>query len=364
MIQYALIGTAKGLIVYSINNSEQPHLVGKHFVGFSVNLTFIDVYTGRWWVGISHKHWGQKLHHSDDLGQTWVATALPSYRNINLLNRSPAKLQNLWVMNSSISSDNHTLWVGTEPGGLFKSTDNGITFNLVESLWHHPSRRDNTSWFGTGTKHPFIHSINICKKNPETVYVSVSCAGVFKTENNGRTWKSKNNGLVAAYLPNQNATYGHDPHKVLLHPSDENIMWQQNHCGVFVSKNGGDLWEDVSAASGVPYYGFSLAIDEDNPARAWVIPVESDEQRIAPNLKLQVLRTDNYGGDWVDDSKGLPHEDVFDIVLRQSFVQKSGVMLFGTTNGNIYFKRKEDYKWNELKRNLAKVNIISLSLPL
>ena len=353
----ALIGTAKGLIVYDFSNP-QPELAHIHFPGFDVSMVFVDDHTHRWWVGVNHKHWGQKLHFSDDGGVTWHETKLPAFQGAALPNGNPAKLRQIWCMNSSCHNDKHRLWMGTDPGGLFVSSDQGKTFDLVESLWNHPSRKTEGQWFGAGSDHPFIHSIVIDPGDQRHIYIAVSCAGVFESRDGGDSWQAKNTGLVAAYLPNHHVEVGHGPHIARKHPAQNNILWQQNHCGIYYSEDAGNNWQHVSHPKTIPYYGFALVTDETNASKAWVIPVESDEQRIAPGYKLRVYRTDDFGSSWSSDSQGLPDVQVFDIVLRQAFERAGEFMLFGTTNGNVYYRQNDQSDWLILNSNLTKVNSV------
>jgi hypothetical protein len=349
------IATVKGLMQYDI--SDQDHKpVALYFKGFSVNLFFIDPRNNRWWVGVAHKHWGQKLHYSDNEGKTWESTSLPKYDGRLLPDGKTARLRQIWCLQHGGVTRPDVLWMGTDPGGLFKSTDGGQTFHLVDSLWNHPSRSDLTQWFGAGSDHPFIHSIEVDPRDADHVYIAVSCAGIFETTDGGVQWRPKNNGLKAAYLPNPQAEVGHDPHSLKIHPIHSDILWQQNHCGIYYSKDQGSHWKDVSDPRGNPYYGFGLAVDDEDPAMAWVAPVESDENRIAPDLRLQIYKTTDYGASWVDDSKGLPSEFCFDIVLRHAMARKQGLFVIGTTNGNVYFRRSDHEPWQELARYLTKVN--------
>lgn len=252
------------------------------------------------------------------------------------------------------------LWLGTEPGGLFYSDDNGTTFKIVEGLWQHPSRMQEDQWFGTGTDWPFIHSIIIDPEDNDKIYVAISSAGIFFSDDCGKSWTPKNHGLKATYLPYVNVEVGHDPHHLLACWGDNKILWQQNHCGIFYSTNDGNDWNNVSPDNGLPSYGFSLAIDEIDPAKAWVIPAESDERRIAPELKLRVYFTDDFGETWISLSKGLPDDTVFDIVLRQAFTKRKDMLLFGTTNGNLYYSNNTASSWKTISNHLSKVNVVVL----
>ena len=251
------------------------------------------------------------------------------------------------------------LWIGTEPGGLFFSDDNGKTFHLNGGLWNHPSRQDDSQWFGAGKDFPFIHSIIVDPRDSSHIYVGVSCAGVFETKDGGLNWQPKNNGLIAAYLPNPKQETGHDPHRMLMCDSQPDVIWQQNHCGIFRTINGGDVWQDVSGANGFPKYGFALAIDEQNPEVAWVIPAESDEKRIPVDLKLQVCKTEDGGKIWISVSINLPTEYSFDVAFRHAFIKKGNSLLFGTNNGNLYASINGILAWKMISSHLSCINYIA-----
>ena len=353
-----LIGTAKGLVVYNVTSDDSTQFEKVHFIGFNVSMVFVDQLTNRWWVGLSHRHWGQKLHFSDNEGKNWEEVAMPTYQGAVLPNGQPAKLRQVWTLSNGGVSHPGRLWMGTDPGGLFISEDNGQHFELVRSLWDHPSRKQAGQWFGAGSDHPFIHSIVVDPDYDDHIYLAVSCAGIFKSEDDGKSWHPKNNGLRAAYLPNPSVEVGHDPHLLLQCKKDPNVLWQQNHCGIYVSRNRGEEWQEVSGPNSFPYYGFGLAIDECDPAAAWVFPVESDENRIPPQLRLQVSYTNDYGETWSDFSNGLPLFNAFDIVLRQAAFRNDHEFVFGTSNGNVYRYHSTEQVWKLLTSHLTKVSSI------
>ena len=354
-----IVGTSKGLIVFWMKD-ESVWKTEVHFRGFPVSMIFIDDKTQLWWVALSHKHWGEKLHFSTDFGQSWQSSGLPSFHGFEYKPNTPASLKKIWVMQRA-SQTNHSFWLGTEPGGLFFSDDGGKTFHLNESLWNHPSRLNENQWFGTGKDFPFIHSIIIDPRNSNHIYVGVSCAGVFETTDGGKSWTPRNHGLIAAYLPKTTPEVGHDPHQILMCASNPDVIWQQNHCGIFRTTNGAKEWKQVSDAARVPHYGFALAIDDTNPDAAWVIPAESDESRVPIDLKLRVCKTLDGGKTWQTFSDGLPQENSFDLVLRHAFVRKPGLMSFGTTNGNLYCSFDDGETWQTLSNTLAPIHTVAIA---
>ncbi len=354
-----IVGSSKGLIVFS-EQTGRWDCISVQFEGLPVSMVYVDDRTNTWWVALSHRHWGEKLHCSTDEGQSWEEVVTPAYHDHFYRPGKPASLKKIWVIQHAGADRPGGLWLGTEPGGLFYSPD-GKEFKLVESLWNHPSRLDPNQWFGAGKDYPFIHSIVLDPRDSRHLYIGVSCAGVFETHDHGKSWDAKNKGLVAAYLPNPTPEVGHDPHRMLLCPANPDVIWQQNHCGIFRTVNGGELWQDISGSTGFPKYGFALAIDEYDPETAWVIPAQSDEKRIPFNLKLTVCRTGDGGRTWKDIQDGLPNANAFDLVLRHAFVKKGELLAFGTNNGNLYTSHDSGSSWKVISKHLPMTNYLAFA---
>lgn len=356
-----LVGTGKGLIEWE-KIDRRWQITGVHFQGFPVSVIYVDEHTGVWWAAISHRHWGQKLHYSADQGNSWEGVEVPRFpEDAEFRPGKRASLRKIWCIQSAGADQPGALWVGTEPGGLFYRSGHEEPFELVRGLWDMPGRQDPTRWFGAGRDFPFIHSIVVNPEDSRHVYVAVSCAGVFETLDGGQHWRSRNKGLIAAYLPNPEAELGHDPHLLLACRSKPKVLWQQNHCGIFRSTDGAATWENVTDPAGLADYGFCLAVDHSNPERAWVIPAVSDEERVAAGLALTVCRTDDGGKSWQPLRKGLPPSYCFDIVFRHSLTIDSRQLAFGTTTGNLFYSDDFGESWSCLSHFLARVESISFA---
>lgn len=357
-MSFLLVGTSKGLVVIDVEKTTL--LISKvHFPGLPVSTVYCDPRNNRWWVSLGHRHWGEKLYRSDDLGKTWNPVDTPSYKGFDYRPGKPATLKKIWTIQQAGPDQPNALWLGTEPGGLFYSSD-GRHFELNQGLWEHPSRQDENQWFGTGKDFPFIHSILIDPSDSNHIYVGISCAGVFESTDGGVNWAPRNKGLEAFYLPNASVEVGHDPHQMLLCRSHPEVIWQQNHCGIFRTIDGGANWKKVSPENGVPSYGFALVIDDENPERAWVIPAESDEARIPVDLSLKVYKTEDGGRSWEDQSQGLPQSNAFDLVLRHGLVKHQSLLAFGTNNGNLYWSTNMGESWKMAFNNLATISSIAI----
>ncbi|MEO1434363.1 MAG: glycosyl hydrolase [Bacteroidota bacterium] len=353
-----LVGTSKGLLVWEKTTAGWK-VKTVQFEGMPVSLVYQDPRNKAWWIVLAHRHWGHKIQVSFDEGITWERRPTPQYpEGTKLVSGKPATLKKIWIIEQGGSDRPNELWMGTEPGGLFHSSDYGQTFQLVKGLWDHPSRIDENQWFGAGRDHPFLHSIVVDPRDSQHVYIAVSCAGVFETTNGGQDWTPRNTGLVAAYLPNPDVEVGHDPHRMLVCQDHPDVLWQQNHCGVFVSRDGAKTWKQVSREGELVHYGFALAIDDRDPKKAWVIPAISDEKRIAVDLALTVCRTTDGGQSWQAQRNGLPQENCFDIAFRHAFHKMAHTLAFGTTTGNLYLSEDEGDHWTNLSHTLARVESV------
>jgi hypothetical protein len=348
-----LLGTRKGLLMLE-RGSGGWRIARTAFLGAPVPYAMEDPRTGTFWASIDHGHWGQKLHRSRDRGVTWEEVTAPKYpEGAELGDGKPASLNYLWVLAPGGADQPGRMYAGTEPGALFVSDDDGDSFAMVDSLWNHPSR--TTQWFGGGRDNPGIHSIIVDPRDSRRVQIGISCAGVFETADGGTTWEPRNKGLSATFLPNPDVEVGHDPHFVDFCLSQPDVLWQQNHCGVFRSVDGGATWSDISQKEGPVGFGFAIAADASDPNTAWVVPADSDERRLAHGGSLFVCRTDDGGATWKELRNGLPQENCFDIVFRHALGASGDTIVFGSTTGNAFVSEDRGESWSCLGNYLPPI---------
>ena len=376
-----LVGTRKGtFLVERLNERFRVRLVGHAGVG--VNYAVRDPHTGAIWAALGHGHWGAKLSRSNDEGETWedapqlkypedaryLAPPEPSEDGSDSdkpTTLKPATLLKLWVI---AFGGEGRMYVGTIPGGLFTSDDGGEHFELNRPLWNHESRGGDlsegegtgvTHWYGTpaseGEFAPGIHSIVTDPRDPQRLLVAVSTAGVLETLDGGKTWRSRNRGLTNDYQPDPTAEWGHDPHYVALCPGEPDHVWQQNHCGVFYSRDGAESWSLVSAPGRGVHFGFPVATDETDGQTAWLVPGKSDMQRTTVDGSLFVARTEDGGKSWTQLREGLPQQNAYDVVYRHALDARDGRIAFGSTTGNLYVSENRGESWETVANNLPPV---------
>jgi photosystem II stability/assembly factor-like uncharacterized protein len=346
-----LLGTRKGLLTYEKQGDEWC-FVRESFRAAPVSYATVDPRDGTRWACLDHGHWGTKLHRSRDNGATWEEIPAPKFpEGTTRSDGQPATVSYLWYITPGGADQPGRVYIGTEPGGLFRSDDGGDTFALVEELWNHPSRAE--WWFGGGRDHPGLCSIVVDPRDSQHIIIGISVGGVFETRDGGETWEGRNNGLVACYLPNPSSEYGHDPHYIVACQSNPDVLWQQNHCGIFRSTDGAKTWQNVSSPP--VYFGFATAVDHNNPEVAWVVPAVSDEFRIAIDAALCVCRTDDGGKTWTAFRKGLPQENAYDVTFRHALDVRGDTLAFGTTTGNVYLSDDRGESWRCLSHHLPPV---------
>lgn len=348
-----LLGTRKGLLILGKNGHDWS-VQSEHFEGIPVSYATRDPRSGTLWACLDHGHWGGKLHRSKDMGETWEEVTAPKYPEgeVRPDDGEPATVSYIWLVQPGGEDEPNRLYVGTEPGGLFVSDDGGDTFHLMETLWNHPSRNN---WWGGGRDHAGLCSIVVDPRDSRHITIGISVGGVYETTDGGETWEGRNQGLIAEYLPNPYAEYGHDPHFMIYSPSNPDVLWQQNHCGVFRSEDRGQTWDHISQEGGPVYFGFPIAIDPQDEKTAWVVPAISAERRIPVDRAVCVCRTEDGGKTWTSLRNGLPQQNAYDITFRHGLDIDGDTLVFGTTAGNVYVSDDRGDNWRNIANSLAVV---------
>jgi photosystem II stability/assembly factor-like uncharacterized protein len=377
------VGTRKGTFVVDKQAGRwTPRLAGH--AGGGVNYVVRDPHSDTLWAALGFGHWGAKLSRSKDGGKTWSdATQIKYPEGARYLappepspdddpaapprkaSIKPATLLKLWTI---AFGPRGRIYVGTIPGGLFVSEDGGESFALNLPLWNHESRGGDlfagegtglTHWFGTpaseGEFAPGIHSIVVDPRDPNRILVAVSTAGVLESTDGGRTWHGRNKGMLNDYLPNPAAEWGHDPHIIQQCAGQPDHVWQQNHCGVFHSTDGGRSWKQVSKPDEGVRFGFPVAVDAQRGNTAWIVPGKSDMQRMTIDGALFVARTEDGGQTWQQLREGLPQANAYDVVLRHALSNSGDRLAFGSTTGNLYVSENGGNSWFTVANNLPPI---------
>jgi photosystem II stability/assembly factor-like uncharacterized protein len=348
-----LIGTNKGaFLMRSSRERTKWDVAGPYFHGQGVYAMAYDGRSGRHrlWVPANNVMWGTFLRSSDDFGRIWTN---PAEASIRFPRETGASLKNVWQICLGRSEEPEKLYCGVEPAALFESCDEGESWSLVRGLYDHPHR---PLWV-PGNGGLVLHSIVPDPSNRDRMYVAVSAGGVYRTEDGGKTWQARNNGVRVVFMPEKYPEFGQCVHKIVLHESRPERLFLQNHWGLYRSDNRGDSWQDI--ARGVPSdFGFAMLIHPHDADCVYIVPVESDEFRCTPEGHLRVYRTRNAGGSWEALARGLPQKGAYETVLRDALSSDSldpAGIYFGTRSGKIYGSRDEGKSWKKIVEGLPQI---------
>ena len=325
------IGTRKGLWLARSEDRETWTLDGPHFMMREVPSIAFDTRDGRGTVlvGVRSEHWGPTVMRSEDLGQTWQETPEGAIR---FPEDTGVALARVWQLVPD-PHDADVVWAGTEPHGLWRSSDGGRSFELVRGLWDHPHR---PQW-GEGAGGGAIHTILPDPRSADGMLVAMSTGGVYRTGDAGTTWEASNRGIRASFYPDPFPEFGQCVHKVARDAAEPSRLYAQNHHGVYRSDDDGASW--ASIAEGLPTdFGFVMQAHPRRGDSIWVVPITSDREHVPPHGKLQVQHSTDGGHTWQVHASGLPQPS-WTCVLRDA----SGVdsrdevgFYFGTRNGDVF----------------------------
>ena len=342
-----LAGTRKGLFLLRRDDADPSRfeIDGPHLTGWEVFHAIADPRDGALYACANNWVYGATVHRSDDGGRTWQRS-----EGLGLPEESDLKLEKTWHVEPGHESEPGTLWLGGAPGVLFRSDDRGETWEPNRALLEHPTRE---RW-QPGAGGMCCHSIQLDRDDPRRMVIGISAAGVFRSDDGGETWEPANRGTAADFLPDPYPDLGQCVHKVLVHPARPERLWQQNHCGVYRSDDRGESWERLDG-NGLPSgFGFPLALDPRDPDVAYVVPEESGENRVPPDGRLAVYRTDDGGATWTLFSDGLP-APAWVAVLREGMAFDERGVYLGSQSGSIFVTSHRNGGWTEVVRHLPPV---------
>jgi photosystem II stability/assembly factor-like uncharacterized protein len=380
-----LVGTRKGaFILTSDGKREKWDVSGPHFAGWEIyHLKGSPGDPNRLYASQTSGWFGQVIQRSDDGGKTWFQPGTPAGEPTTTPEGMPIGESNKFVYDSSQETgkpltthqwydgtekpwvfkrvwhiepsldDPDTVYAGVEDAALFKSTNGGQTWTELPGLRGHGT---GAQW-QPGAGGMCLHTIILDPKNRERIFVAISAAGAFRSDDSGATWKPINRGLHSQYIPDPNAEVGHCVHHIAKHPSNSNVLFMQKHWDVMRSDDAGDSWQEVSGNLPTDF-GFVIDVHTHEPETIYVVPIKSDGEHYPPDGKLRVYRSRMGGNEWEALTKGLPQANCYVNVLRDAMAVDSldscGVY-FGTTGGQVYASPDAGDTWAPIVRDLPAV---------
>ncbi len=356
-----LVGTRKGAFILSSDaKREQWEVSGPHFAGWEIyHIKGSPADPNRLYVSQSGGWFGQQIQRSDDGGQTWAPVGneftykgVPGTHQWYDGTQHPWEFKRVWHLEPSLS-DPDTVYAGVEDAAMFRTTDGGATWHELAGLREHGS---GPSW-QPGAGGMCLHTIVIDPINPQRLFVAISAAGTFRSDDGGDSWKPINRGLHSEFMPSPEAETGHCVHRIALHPERPDVLFMQKHWDVMRSDDAGESWREVSG--NLPSdFGFPIAVHAHEPETIYVIPIKSDSEHFPPEGKLRVYRSRSGGDDWEALTDGLPQQDCYVNVLREAMavdtLDSCGIY-FGTTGGQVYASANGGDSWQAIVRDLPAV---------
>lgn len=358
MPHHALLSTRKGL--FELTCESGVWAIGNvHFLGDPVSMTLSDHRDGSLYAALNLGHFGVKLQRRDAGSDHWTEIAVPAYPPQPKDQKDDVdwKLKQIWSLACGGAEQPGVLWAGTHPGGLFRSSDRGDSWELVQSLWNMAERKE---WFGGGYDAPGIHSICVDPRDSNRILVGISCGGAWMSADGGASWSPSARGMRADYMPPERADDQQiqDPHRIVQCAAQPEAFWCQHHSGIWHSTNGGAHWQRVEQhAADTSDFGFAVAVHPGDPNIAWFVPAKADQQRVPVNAALAVTRTRDGGKSFDVLRRGLPQQHCYDLIYRHSLaVAADGhTLLMGSTTGSAWASTNGGDNWQLISTNLPPI---------
>jgi len=378
-----LVGTRKGAFILTADGKrENWEISGPHFAGWEMyHVKGSPADPNRLYASQSSGWFGQVIQRSDDGGKTWLQPGTPageapaedaskSASNKCVYDTSdesgrpltthqfydgtqhPWEFKRVWHMEPSLTDPN-TVYAGAEDAALFRSTDGGENWQELSGLRGHGT---GPMW-QPGAGGMCLHTIILDPANPERIFIAISAAGAFRTDDGGKTWKPINRGLYSKYIPDPTAEVGHCVHHIAMNPARPGVLFMQKHWDVMRSDDAGDSWQKISGNLPTDF-GFAIDVHAHEPETVYVVPIKSDSEHFVPDGMLRVFRSRTGGNEWEPLTKGLPQSNCYVNVLRDAMavdsLDKCGIY-FGTSGGQVYCSADAGDNWNPIVRDLPAV---------
>ena len=374
-----LVGTRKGAFALTSDGKRKRWKVsGPHFAGWEIyHVKGSPVDPNRLFASQTSAWFGQIIQRSDDGGKTWFQPGTPAgeptttpdgmpqgesnkfvYDGIPGSHQwydgtqHPWEFKRVWHLEPSLT-DPDTVYAGVEDAALFRTTDGGKSWHELSGLRKH----DTGPKWQPGAGGMCLHTILLDPKNPGRMYIAISAAGAFRTDDDGKTWRPINRGLHSQYIPDPNAEVGHCVHRIAMHPSRPSTLFMQKHWDVMRTDDAGESWREVSGNLPTDF-GFPIDVHAHEPETIYVVPIKSDSEHFPPDGKLRVFRSRAGGNEWETLTKGLPQRNCYVNVLRDAMsvdsLEPCGIY-FGTTGGQVYASADAGDSWAPIVRDLPAV---------
>ncbi|MBV9343091.1 MAG: exo-alpha-sialidase [Acidobacteria bacterium] len=379
-----LVGTRKGAFILTADGKRAKWDVsGPHFAGWVIyHLKGSPADPNRIYASQTSDWFGQLIQRSDDGGRSWHQPGTPAGQppkpgempkaesNKFVYDTSaetgkpltthqwydgtqhPWQFKRVWHLEPS-ATDPNTVYAGVEDAALFRSTDGAENWQELSGLRGHGT---GPQW-QPGAGGMCLHTVILDRSNPQRIYIAISAAGAFRTDDGGKTWKPINRGLRSQYIPDPDAEIGHCVHHVTMHPSRPEVLYMQKHWDVMRSDNAGDLWKEVSGNLPTDF-GFVIDVHAHEPETIYVVPIKSDSEHYVHDGRLRVYRSRSGGNEWEALTNGLPQANCYVNVLRDAMAVDSldqcGIY-FGTTGGQVYASADAGDSWSPIVRDLPAV---------
>lgn len=359
-----MVGTRKGGFIFTSDRERKKWSISDMlFKGWGMMHMMMDPRDRRMHASLTHYVYGPTTQYSDDLGKSWTqAATVPAITRPSKSGRpagtveeafskegvpdTPEELIKTWNITPGRAEEPNVLYAGAQPASLLKSTDRGENWSMVESLYDHPQRGQ----WNPGAGGLCLHTIVLDPRDQNRMHIAISAAGVYRTDDGGKTWLPRNKNVRADFNgENIYPEFGQCVHKVDMHPTRPDVLFQQNHCGVYRSDNNGDDWIDIGDGKLPSRFGFPITVHPHDPQTIYV-SLEDNEYRMSVDDQFSVWRSRDAGESWQRQSNGLP-DNAHMVVLREAMTTDSldpAGIYAGTNTGQLFYSRDEGDTWELL----------------